>query len=154
MMTFVRRFRSQAIRLVTVTGLTALLVAGLAFAGTPAYANPGDPPSVSGFMPVPQPQPQPPHRHERASIQINGTYFKIGQTASYYYTLSAPAYVTIRDSVTGAVLVANQYVGAGTNYGTMRVVPPTGYDALTLTAYFPQSGRPVTAQSNGIWVNW
>ena len=169
MTTLIRRFRSQAIRLVTVTGLTAMLVTGLAFAGTPAHADPlppgllggfapapqPTPPSVSGFVPVPQPNPpapRPPYGHEQASIQIYGTTFKIGQTASYGYTLSAPAYVTIRDSVTGAVLVSNRYVGAGTQYGTMQATWPEGYDALTLSAYFPQSGRTVTVQSNGTWI--
>ena len=158
MTTLIRRFRTQAIRLVTVTGLAAMLVTGLAFAGKPAYADPGQPPSVSGFMPyvpVPQPNPpapRPPYGNEQASIQIYGTTFKIGQTASYSYTLSAPAYVTIRDSVTNAVIVSNRYVGAGTQYGTMQATWPEGYDALTLTAYFPQSGRTVTVQSNGTWI--
>ena len=160
MTTLIRRFRTQAIRLVTVTGLAAMLVTGLAFAGKPAYADPGQPPSVSGFMPyvpVPQPNPpapRPPYRNEQASIQIYGTTFKIGQTASYSYTLSAPAYVTIRDSVTGEVLVGTHYVSGGTNYATLVMTLPAGQHWLTLSAYFPQSGRTVTAQSNGIWVNW
>ena len=137
--------------------LAAFLFTGWAFGETSTYAH--------SLPPTGQEQAATPLHSSR--VKLGGmevsdysvgelahvSLFKHGQTVRYHATLSEPAYVTIRDSGTGAVLVDHRYVGAGASDGTLRVVPPTDYDALTLTAYFPQSGRTVTAQADGTWIS-